>query len=268
MDLPQHDIPDTPAQRASDRRRLLRAFNLSLASVLLLAVIFFSQAGFDFRAYTVMPRDEAGLIGLATAPLLHGDFKHLAMNGIALLMLGTLAGSVYPRATLRALPLMWLGSGLAAWVLGNAGEHHLGASGVTHGLGFLVFALGLLRRDRAAIAAGMLAFLFYGGMLLTVLPQEAGVSWQSHLGGALAGALAAWLFRHTDPLPPPRKYSWEIEEEEAARQALAANEYEMPRPDDVPVLWRRDTDAASRRDNVLPFRRADERNSIDMTYRR
>ena len=29
------------------------------------------------------------------------------------------------------------------------------ASGVTHGLGFLVFVLGLLRRDRAAIAADL-----------------------------------------------------------------------------------------------------------------
>ena len=43
---------------------------------------------------------------------------------------------------------------------------------------------------------GMLAFMFYGGMLMTILPREAGVSWESHLGGALAGlgaALLMWL---------------------------------------------------------------------------
>ena len=255
MDLPQHDIPDTPAQRRKDRARLLRAFNLSLAAVLAICIVFFAQGSFDFRAFTVMPHSAAGVLGILTAPLLHGSPTHLAMNGIALLMLGTLAGSVFPRATLRALPLLWLGSGLGAWLLGEAGEHHLGASGITHGLGFMVFMLGLLRRDRAAIAAGMLAFLFYGGMLLSVLPQEAGVSWQSHLGGALAGALAALLFRKADPLPPRRRYSWEIEEEEeAARRALDADMYEPGRPDDVPVLWHRSSDD-DERGVVLPFRR-------------
>ena len=255
MDLPQADIPDTPAQRAQDRGRVLRAFNMSLAAVLVLTVIFFSQTNFDFRAFTVMPHDLAGLVGVITAPLLHGDLKHLAMNSIAILMLGTLAGSVYPRATIRALPIMWVTSGLVAWLLGGPGEHHLGASGVTQGLGFLVFTLGLLRRDRAAIAAGMLAFLFSGGMLLTVLPQEPGISWQSHLGGALGGAISAWLFRRADPMPPRRKYSWELEEEEAERQALLDAQFEPARPENVPVLWHRDTAAPDDENNVLPFRR-------------
>ena len=242
---------------------------MSLATVLVLTVIFFSQSAFDFRQFTVMPHDPAGLVGVLTAPLLHGDLKHLAMNSIAILMLGTLAGSVYPRATIRALPIMWISSGLVAWLLGGPGEHHLGASGVTHGLGFLVFTLGLLRRDRAAIAAGMLAFLFYGGMLLSVLPQEPGVSWQSHLGGALAGVVAALLFRRADPLPPRRRYSWEIEEEEEARRLAEAGSLEPDRPHDVPVIWHRDAapEAASPApDNVLPFRRPESRSrDIDMT---
>ena len=92
-------------------------------------------------------------------------------------VLGTLAGAVYPRATLWAIPLVWLGAGLGPWLLADPGTHTLGASGLTHGLMFMIFMLGLLRRDRAAIAAGMIAFLFYGGMVLTVLPREAGVSW-------------------------------------------------------------------------------------------
>src|SRR3546814_7935011 len=81
-----------------------------------------------------------------------------------------------------ALPLLWIGSGLGAWLLGDAGSHHLGASGLGHGLLFLVFVLGLLRRDRASIATAMIAVFLYGGMLLTVLPRELDVSWQSHLG--------------------------------------------------------------------------------------
>lgn len=233
--------PDSPQQRKADRGRLLRAFNASLACVLALCAAFWAQHGFDWSGLAVAPHDPRGLVGLLTSPLLHGSPEHLIANAIALLMLGTLAGAAYPRATLRALPLLWVGSGLGAWLLGDAGSHHLGASGVTHGLMFLVFTLGLLRRDRPAIAAAMLAFLFYGGMLLTILPREAGVSWQAHLGGAIAGVIAAWLFRRSDPALPRRKYSWELEEELAGEAARTEREqFEPQRPREVPVLWQRD----------------------------
>lgn len=239
MDLhTPEDVPDTPAQRAADRRRLLLALNLSLASVLLLAVVFWLQQGADERPFAVGPGSWTGLWGVLTAPLLHGSIAHLAANASALMLLGTLAGSVYPRTLPRALPLMWLGSGLGAWALGEPGSFHLGASGVTHGLMFLVFTLGVLRRDRPSVAAAMIAFFLYGGMLLTVLPQEPGVSWQSHLGGALGGILGALLFRHSDPLPPRRKYSWELEEE-AEGGSADADELELPAPREVPVLWHR-----------------------------
>ena len=82
----------------------------------------------------------------------------------------------------------------------------------------------------------------------------------------MAGALAALLFRKADPLPPRRRYSWEIEEEEeAARRALEADMFEPSRPDGVPVLWHRDA-VEDERGVVLAFRRpgAGERD-IDMT---
>jgi membrane associated rhomboid family serine protease len=244
MHLHSPEAPaDAKAQGRIDKARILRALNVSLAFVLLLALVFAAQHAFDLGGWAVAPHDLKGLSGVLTAPLLHGSFEHIAANAAALILLGTLAGSVYPRATVRALPLLWLGSGLGAWLLGQAGTHHLGASGVTHGLMFLVFGLGLLRRDRPAIAAAMIAFLLYGGMLLTVLPREPGVSWQAHLGGALAGVIAAFVFRHRDPPLPRRKYSWEIEQElaeEAAR--LDREQYEPPRPGDVPVLWQRQED--------------------------
>ncbi len=241
MHLPMPEpLPDTPAQRSVDRRRLQRAVNASLGFVLLLAAVFAAQHEFDWSAFAIVPRDWHGLIGILTAPLLHGSPEHLGGNAVSLLLLGTLAGTVYPRAALRSLPLLWLGSGLAAWSLGEPSTHHLGASGVAHGLMFLVFALGLLRRDRPAIAAAMIAFFLYGGMLLTVLPHEPGVSWQAHMGGAIAGVVAAWLFRNSDPVAPRKRYSWELEEEVGAQLAIADREaLEPPRPDEVPVMWQR-----------------------------
>ena len=256
MDL---DLPEPPAdpraQRAADRRRLGNAFKLSLAFVALLAVMFGVQGMIDWRPFAVAPRELAGLLGVLTAPLLHGSPEHLMANAGALLLLGTLTFMLYPRAAPRALPLMWIGAGLCAWWLGDPGSRHLGASGVTHGLMFLLFVLGLLRRDRASVAAGMIAFFFYGGMLLTVLPQEPGVSWQSHLGGAIGGVVAAWLFRRADPVAPRRRYSWELEEEEAdAELRREADPLEPGAPRDVPVLWQRPEPP---RGTVVPFRRRD-----------
>lgn len=253
LDMPEAPA-DTPEQRKADRGRLLRAFNASLAFVLLLCAVFTAQHFVAWGGLAVAPWSPAGLLGLLTAPLLHGSPEHLIANAISLLMLGTLALTAYPKATVRALPLLWIGSGLGAWLLGDAGSRHLGASGLTHGLMFLIFALGLLRRDRPAIAAAMLAFLFYGGMLLTILPREPGVSWQAHLGGAVAGLVAAWLFRRSDPLPPRRRYSWEIEEElEQRARAAEREQFEPTRPDDVPVLWHRDEVRPPSQGTVLPF---------------
>ena len=189
-------------QREQDRLRLKRAFYGSAGLVALLLVIFIAQSYFDWRTFAVYPRSASGLLGILTAPLLHGSWEHLAANSVAILVLGTLAGSVYPRATARALPIIWLGSGIGAWWWGYPGTFHLGASGLTHGLMFLVFVLGVLKRDKPAMAAGLIAIFFYGSLLLTILSREPGVSWQSHLGGSIAGLLAAFLFRHVDAALP------------------------------------------------------------------
>lgn len=227
--------------------RFKRALNLSMVAVIALSVIFFLEGrAFDPGVFTIRPQLWSGLLGVVTAPLLHGSTEHLFNNAFSLLVLGTLAGTVYPQATKRALPLIWLLSGLGTWAIAQAGGDHLGASGVIHGLGFMVFVLGVLRRDRPAIAAAMIAFFFFGSMLLTVLPQEQGVSWEYHLSGALAGVLAAVLWRHADPPPPRRRYSWEDEPGSGGD----ADILEPPSPTDVPVLWQRPEPDPN---NVLPF---------------
>jgi hypothetical protein len=148
---------------------------------------------------------------------------------------------------------MWLGAGLGTWLIGRHSVHY-GASGVAHGLMFFLFVLGALRWDRRAIAVALVSFFLFGTMILTVLPREAGISWESHLAGAVAGALAAVLWRKLDPAPPRRKYSWELEEEWAAQQAAATqDEYELPRPDAVPVLWQRPEAEPETGGRVLAF---------------
>jgi membrane associated rhomboid family serine protease len=242
------ELREAPAVLA----RFKRALNLSLLALIVLALCFWLQVEgtVSTQALSIRPQDPSALLGILTAPLMHGSLGHLAANAFAMLALGTLAGTVFPQATWRALPVIWIGSGLGTWLIATGGAH-IGASGVTHGLGFLVFGLGVLRRDRPAVAAAMIAFLFFGGMLITIFPNEVGVSWEYHLAGAVSGLLAALMFRRADPVPPRRRYSWEEEEAEAL-QDQDPDGLELPSPEEVPVIWQRPLRV---RPVVVPFRR-------------
>ena len=205
-------------------------------AVIVLGAVFFA-AGLDsptcaLRAAAAGPGRPARRADRAAAARLGRPPG--ARTACAVLILGTLAGTVFPRATLRALPLIWLGSGLGTWLIATGG-FHLGASGVTHGLGFLVFTLGVLRRDRPAIAAALIAFFFFGGMLVSVLPHEIGVSWEYHLAGAVVGRARRPPVapRRPGAAAPALQLGGRSRARSRSRRAGTAH------ADDVPVLWQR-----------------------------
>ncbi|MEY3359261.1 MAG: hypothetical protein RLZZ537_1100 [Pseudomonadota bacterium] len=228
-----------------------KALTVSLSWVAVLLAVFLMQDRlFATRPLAIQPQKIEGLIGVLTAPLLHGSFEHLASNAFAILILGTIAGSLFPRASRAALPVVWIGSGLGTWFI-SLGGNHIGASGVTVGLMFFLIAQGLRRRDRMSLTGLMLALFFFGGMVLSVLPQEAGVSWEYHLSGAVVGFLCGLAFAGWDERAPERLYSWDLEPETDDADA----ELQLEKPQNVPVLWHRPEIRSG--DNVLPFRRPD-----------
>jgi membrane associated rhomboid family serine protease len=209
--------------------------------------------GWSLDDLGVRPRQLSGLIGVLTAPFAHASFEHLMSNTLPLGLLAAIALYAYPRGTRYALPLIWIASGLGVWLWARPSVH-VGISGVVHGLMFFLFFMGLLRRDRLGVAIALLVFFLYGGMVMTVLPREADISFEYHLFGALAGIASAFVLYRFDPLPSRKRYSWEDEEESIDAVESVDDELEPPSPRNVPVLWdgptARDADGA----NIVSFR--------------
>ncbi|MEO8460268.1 MAG: rhomboid family intramembrane serine protease [Dokdonella sp.] len=239
---------------AGDRARVRYAL---LGAFFLVAGIWLAWSGtwllgWEIDDLAINPRHWFGLIGIITAPFAHGSFEHLMTNTLPLGLLAALALYAYPLAVRYALPTIWLLSGIAVWLFARP-SLHIGISGIVHGLMFFLFVIGLLRRDRLGIAISLVVFFLYGGMVMTVLPREENISFEYHLAGALAGLISAIVFRNRDPKSIRKRYDWEDEEIEPDTD----DELELPRPTDVPVLWRRESaiveDNESDEDNVIAF---------------
>ncbi|MFK7957976.1 MAG: rhomboid family intramembrane serine protease [Lysobacterales bacterium] len=166
--------------------------------------------GYSLNRFGIVPRSPGGFSGIAFAPLLHGSFSHLINNSLPLFVLGTGMLFVYPGASVRVLPMVYIGGGLAVWLFARS-SIHIGASGVLYGMVTFVLLSGFLKRDSRAIALSMLVFFLYGSLSKGLLPGTTGVSWESHLAGAGFGALGAWWYRRWD-IPPRKVYDWEDEE--------------------------------------------------------
>ncbi len=200
-------------ERPGTRLRWALFWPLLGVGLLWLLAIHQAWSQSNWVAFGVLPRTLSGLPGILTAPLVHDSWGHLLANTPSLLGLGVLALYGYPRATRHAIPVIWLLSGLGVWLFARP-SFHIGISGLTHGLLFYVVAMGLLRRDPLSIVLAIVVFLVFGGMASGIVPGDAGISFEYHLFGAIAGVIAAVMLARLDPMPPPRLRQDEAEDEE------------------------------------------------------
>ncbi len=205
--------PDPDYVRSGKARSSFRlAFRMALVLVALLWGIFIIDAFFNLQLsrFGLRPGSIMGLIGVVTAPLLHGGVGHLFNNSIPLLVVLTAILYLYPTASLRVVPMVWLGSGLLGWLIGRP-SIHIGASGLLYGLLVFVFMSGVLRRDMRSVSVSLLIWFLYSTMIWGVFPLRPNMSWELHLSGAVIGGLLAWIYRKRDRVPLKR-YAWETDD--------------------------------------------------------
>lgn len=178
--------------------RLRRGARTTAAVVLALWLVFGVNAllGGALFTYGIRPREPSSWPGLLTAPLLHIDVRHLGFNSASLLLIApfTMLWSRRNYWRLTAWSALWAGMG--AWLLGEPGTVHIGASGVVFGhLGFLM-TRGLFDRRPGPLLVSLLVAWAFGQMLQGVLPTVgSSVSWQAHLFGCVAGVSVAASLR-------------------------------------------------------------------------
>lgn len=146
--------------------------------------------------FGIVPRSATGLFGIMASPWLHDGFSHLIANTVPFLLLGLIVawrshGKIWPITLIIAVV-----GGLFVWLFGAANTVTVGASGLIFGFfGYLV-AAGFLTRKILDVVLAIVVIGLYGSFVWAVLPFTVapGISWLAHLGGAIAGVLAAYRY--------------------------------------------------------------------------
>lgn len=188
--------------------KILRTLAFPIGFVILVWIIHIVQffSGIDLRTLGVFPKAVEGLPGILTSPLIHGGWQHLFYNSISFFILGAIIFWFYQRIALRSFLLIYILSGLGVWIFGQSGTYHIGASGLVYGMVSLVFWSGVFRRNIKSVVLALIILILYAGYFGGIIPGKEGVSWESHLLGALAGIVLAWIYKddiEEDEVPEP-----------------------------------------------------------------
>lgn len=153
--------------------------------------------GFDFSMFGIIPRTLWGLIGIFTAPMIHGSLAHLLSNTVPLLFLGGTLFFFYNRIGSTVFVRCYFITNILVWLFSPRQTPHIGASGLIYGLSAFLIFFGLLRKDVMSILISIVVILLYGGIFYGILPTDPMISWESHLAGTIVGTATAFAMRHT-----------------------------------------------------------------------
>jgi membrane associated rhomboid family serine protease len=144
------------------------------------------------RIAGIQPRTLIGLIGIPVSPFLHFGLFHLLMNTLPFAILGGLICLQDRKLFLEVSVIIIVVAGLAVWLLGRPAIH-AGSSTLIFGYFGFLLASGWYAKDLQSIIIALVVLIFYGGMIIGILPLRTYVSWEGHLFGLLAGISAAWM---------------------------------------------------------------------------
>ncbi len=189
---------------------------LTFPSAILLIHLISELLNFYPYRLGILPRKLEGLLGIFSAPLIHSNFSHLISNFFPLVLMGLGIFYFYPKSAYNVFAFVYLLTGVLVWLFAR-GVYHIGASGIVYAFVSYLFFNGIFRRDTKSLSLSLIVVFLYGGMVWGILPGMEGISWESHLFGAISGMIASFIFRKTDPI---KKYDWDDEKSEIPAREL------------------------------------------------
>lgn len=151
----------------------------------------------SFHSLGIYPAKWNGLIGILSAPLIHGSLEHITSNSLPLLVLSTAMFFFYRKIAYETISIIYLVSGIWVWIFAVPG-YHIGASGLIYGMAFFLFFSGVFRKKRELIAVALLVVILYGSIIWGLLPYDPKISWQTHLFGAIIGTILSFYHARRD----------------------------------------------------------------------
>jgi len=179
-------------------------YPLLLVVAIWVAYLFNLNYNLQLEELGLRPHSIEGLIGILTMPFLHENLEHLFSNTVPLLVAGGFLFYYFKNLTWIIYAVVWIMSGSILWFIGQEGTNHIGASGVVYGLVFFLLVSGLIRGNRNLAAVALLMVFLYGGLMWGLFPEYVrlvgqNISWEGHLGGAVAGVFMALVLKKKGP---------------------------------------------------------------------
>lgn len=171
----------------------------AMAALMWIVEVIDAIANQRLDQFGIVPRQISGLDGILFSPFLHSGFGHLIANTVPFLILGFVIALNGAIRVLQVTVIVGLVAGVGVWLFAASNTLTVGASGIVMGYATYLISRGIFSRRAFELLVGVVIAVVWGGMVLSSLLPENGVSWQAHLFGAIGGVLAAWLLAADRP---------------------------------------------------------------------
>ena len=171
----------------------------SIVTICFVLQLINSLPGINLNGFGIYPRSINGLIGILSAPFLHGSWWHFASNMLPFMVLSWLICQYSVKRFYNVFIFTALVGGFLVWALGRS-NIHVGLSGVIYGFWGFILCYGVIRRSFKSIVIAVVVALLYSGFVWGVLPQRLHISFESHLFGALSGLFLGYKLAKSDKL--------------------------------------------------------------------
>lgn len=164
-----------------------------LAGIMTVTMVLQEFYGVSLARLGIYPRHAEGLWGILFAPFLHSGWQHYFSNIFPIILLVFMMEAFYNKVSLLATLGISLVTGLLVWLFARH-SFHIGASGLVYGLISFLFWSGIFRGNRRSMILSLVVLTAYSSYFDGMQPRQ-GISWESHLFGALSGVFFAFALK-------------------------------------------------------------------------